>query len=359
MLPRKSILGVSCAAAAIAFISVVATNRTVSNPTDSSSKGVNSEKIVRRITADLGVIRPDSPYKCEFVIMNDFDDTWELAKVERSCSCIQVKCSALSVRPHDELRVVISSKTGPKPSGLLTRIVLRPKKLSAPIFVLEGTAVIRPELNVSQDDISANVLRGTSTAHSWFLVENYSDSDWPDISLECGDAWLSCNKLLTKDRNSVGRRQAWRVAVSIVPTGLAGGEHASQIKIRANRPDGAKAFTTSVGVRIRIDEPITISPTSLALQKHGHSSVPIIMERRDGTTLFADDVTVSIDDRLKKYLTWKKEQQSDKRVVVIVTLVERVDATTSSEILSSVVSLSVAGKDAAQIHVPLAIKIAG
>lgn len=213
---------------------------------------------------DFGLLRPGEKVRHVFTIENKGIRKWTIGRVTSGCSCAIANLPSPIVPPGGELQAEVLYTAKGSWNDSRERVVLSFQEAEVAPVTLVVRANVRAAMTSKPAEVNFGSLVAGSTGRRQFEIQNFSDSDWSDVSLASCPDWIKARhfrvNVVSPAGDKVGPRQIWRFVLTARTAGLERGGHMSQILVKTCDDEEA---TATVIVAVFAAARVRISPSHL------------------------------------------------------------------------------------------------
>ena len=234
-------------------------------PDRSRSERASVSVIRRQVSADLGVVRPNSKHTAVFSVENDTSNTWELNEFLSSCGCAVLSSEWESIPPGEsrDVRVLF---TAPSAEGRLSKqMIVKFRSKSAPLIELRLTANVLSAVSVFPDELEFVFKNKDNVAKRMVSVRNSGDKKWLELTPKRGKIPLEFAIVEVLDGDSI---QEFDIAVSLDSSLLHAAEFRETVRLFATIEESESRQEIEVGylpVRVSIRDALEVQPKSIVI----------------------------------------------------------------------------------------------
>lgn len=206
---------------------------------------------------DFGIVKPGEIRSHSFQLKNTTSQLLVFDSFRSSCNCTNLTVSKKRIQPGETFEIAVKFHPANRNYDALSNIVAHFQNPNAWNIPLKMTAKVRQPLSLNSSSLTWAAVGARDLPIATFLVRNYSDRNWKDLSLKPSEDWLVVSSEPTTADD--GARQTWKCTATPNATGLGYGSHSAMVTVSADQAE----ITAKLPVKVDIDPPVVLVPNRL------------------------------------------------------------------------------------------------
>lgn len=282
------------------------------------SHGSDENKVT--LQHDFQLLLPGEQRAHTFVIANESNRGWSIAKIEHDCACVVSTASSDVIRAGETEEIEIAYRAPPRLKDDERRVLVRLKERDAPLIELVLRANIRPALCIVPAELDFGRVGFGCTLERAIEIFNFTDDDFVDFKVEtqsdCLKARVVSVPVASASLQDPRPQQAWRALIDFAAAKGMTGRESSLVQFYAETPD-TEPLMSHLPVRVYIEPPIVSIPGQLffgQLEPQSEATRSVLVRFADNLVPVGERTQLrhNLQDRLK--LSWRRESDSTWRM---------------------------------------------